>query len=163
MERGIASLPARVAAAAEYSALGLESLPHCTRSGALIIHLHVTIMPIPILVVDDEPNFLTLMKSALGKRGFDVNAVETAAEALKLLEKEHYDFALVDLRLGAASGIDLLAEIKRRQPRIRAIMVTGQPTDQSRSEAKNRGASAYLSKPLGLTDLLHTLATVLTQ
>jgi two-component system, response regulator RegA len=118
-------------------------------------------MPIPILVVDDEPNFLNLMRLALGKRGFAVNTASTAPEALKLLDRELFDFALVDLRLGAASGIDLLGAIKQRQPRIRAIMVTGYPTDESRREAQSRGASAFLSKPLAISDLLQTFVSVL--
>jgi DNA-binding response OmpR family regulator len=119
-------------------------------------------MAIPILVVDDEPNFLELMKSALGKRGFDVNTASNGPDALKLLETELFDFALLDLKLGPADGIDLLAEIKRRQPRIRAIMVTGYPTDESRAEAKERGAAAYLSKPVELQDLFQTFKAVLT-
>lgn len=118
-------------------------------------------MPIPILVVDDEPNFLSLMRSVLGKRGFSVNTAATAREALKLLDGELFDFALVDLRLGAASGIDLLAAIKQRQPRIRAIMVTAFPTDQSRADAQSKGAAAYLSKPLAIGDLLQTFVSVL--
>jgi DNA-binding response OmpR family regulator len=120
-------------------------------------------MAIPILVVDDEPNFLELMKTALGKRGFDVNTASNGAEALKLLEQELFDFALLDLKLGPADGIDLLAEIKRRQPRIRAIMVTAYPTDESRAAAHNRGAAAYLSKPVDLSDLFQTFKSVLTQ
>jgi len=120
-------------------------------------------MPIPVLVVDDEPNFLSLMTSVLGKRGFAVNTASNSGEALKLLGTELFDFALVDFKLGgAASGIDLLAEIKRVQPRVRAILVTAYPTPESRAEAKSRGADAYLSKPLGITDLLNTLASVLT-
>jgi len=118
-------------------------------------------MAIPILVVDDEPNFLQLMKSALGKRGFDVNTALNSSDALKLLESEFFDFALLDLRLGTANGIDLLAEIKRRQPRIRAIMVTGYPTEESRIEACERGAAAYLAKPVDLSDLFQTFKTVL--
>ena len=118
-------------------------------------------MAIPILVVDDEPNFLELMKSALGKRGFDVNTALTGPEALKLLDDEFFDFALLDLRLGTADGIDLLAEIKRRQPRIRAIMVTGYPTEESRIEAQEKGAAAYLSKPVDLVDLFQTFKSVL--
>lgn len=119
-------------------------------------------MPIPVLVVDDEPNFLSLMTSVLGKRGFAVNIASNRVEALKLLGTELFDFALLDLRLGAASGIDLLTEIKRVQPRIRAIVVTAYPTPESRAEAESRGADAYLSKPLAITDLLNTLASVLT-
>ena len=118
-------------------------------------------MAIPILVVDDEPNFLALMTSALGKRGFAVNTAANRADALKLLEGEFFDFALIDLRLGAADGIDLLSEIKQRQPRILAIMVTGYPTEESRTEARETGASAYLSKPVELHDLFKTFQEVL--
>src|SRR4051794_31042029 len=102
-------------------------------------------MSIPILVVDDEPNFLQLMSDALGKRGFGVNTASNGHEALKLLERELFDFALLDLRLDGADGIELLAEIKRRQPRIRAIVVTAYPTDESRAAAREKGAAAYLA------------------
>ena len=119
-------------------------------------------MAIPILVVDDEPNFLALMTSALGKRGFDVNTAANRADALKLLERELFDFALIDLRLGLADGVELLSEIKRRQPRVRAILVTGYPTDESRAEAREIGASAYLSKPVELHELFQTFQDVLT-
>ncbi|HKA33456.1 MAG TPA: response regulator [Candidatus Binatia bacterium] len=119
-------------------------------------------MAIPILVVDDEPNFLALMESALGKRGFDVNTASNRPEALKLLEREMFDFALIDLKLGPTDGIQLLSEIKRRQPRVRAIMVTGYPTEESRDEARQTGASAYLSKPVELHELFQTFQEVLT-
>src|SRR5581483_12492399 len=56
----------------------------------------------------------------------------------------------------------LLSEIKRRQPRLLAIMVTGYPTDESRAEAQEIGASAYLSKPVGLHELFQTFQNVLT-
>ncbi|HEY1372390.1 MAG TPA: response regulator [Candidatus Binatia bacterium] len=120
-------------------------------------------MAIPILVVDDEPNFLALMTSALGKRGFDVNTAANRGDALKLLESELFDFALIDLKLGPTDGIELLSEIKRRQPRVLAIVVTGFPTDESRAEAQETGASAYLSKPVGLHDLFQTFQEVLTR
>lgn len=118
-------------------------------------------MPIPILVVDDEPNFQTLMQTALGKRGFLVNAVSSGAEALTQLETLLFDFALIDLKLTGESGIDVLGAIKQRQPRIHALVVTAYPTDASRAEATNRGAAAYLTKPLDLGVLLKTFQTVL--
>jgi DNA-binding NtrC family response regulator len=118
-------------------------------------------MPIPILIVDDEPNFLALMTGVLGKRGFDVNVALNETEALKLMEKEFFDFALLDIKLGAANGLGLLKEMKKRQPRIRAIMVTAYPEDVTRAQAFEQGASAYMAKPLDLQDLLHTFTSVL--
>jgi two-component system response regulator RegA len=118
-------------------------------------------MPIPILVVDDEPNFQALMHSALGKRGFLVSAVSNGAEALKRLDTLLFDFALIDLKLVGESGIDVLGAIKRRQPRIHAFVVTAFPTDESRMMASDRGAAAYLTKPLDLNLLLKTFQSVL--
>jgi CheY-like chemotaxis protein len=118
-------------------------------------------MPIPILVVDDEPNFLELMRGALGKRGFEVTTAANGAEALGLIEKELFDFALLDIRLHQANGIQLLEQIKKRQPHVRAIMVTAYPTDETRAQASEKGASAYLAKPLQLEDLFHTFTSVL--
>ncbi|HEY1373375.1 MAG TPA: response regulator [Candidatus Binatia bacterium] len=118
-------------------------------------------MPIPILVVDDEPNFQALMHSALGKRGFLVSAVSNGTEALKRLETSLFDFALIDLKLVDESGLDVLGAIKRRQPRIHALVVTAFPTDESRMMASDRGAAAYLTKPLDLSLLLKTFQSVL--
>lgn len=116
-------------------------------------------MPIPILVVDDEPNFLALMRSALSRRGFDVNIAATGPTALSLLASENFAFALVDLRLGDASGMELAEEIKRRSPTTHVIVVTASPTDETRAEAKRRGADDYLSKPIPLTELLKLFAS----
>lgn len=119
-------------------------------------------MAIPILIVDDEPNFLQLMIGVLGKKGFDVNTALTGREALEMLEKEMFDFALLDIRMAPMGGLALLQEIKRRQPRIRAIMMTAYPTEETRLEATEKGASAYLAKPLDLSTLLQTFASALT-
>jgi len=118
-------------------------------------------MPIPILVVDDEPNFLRLMGGVLGKRGFDVKTALNCEEALKLVDEEYFDFALVDMRLGSTDGAGCLEKIKQRQPHIRAVAVTGYPTDAMRLEASLKGASAYLAKPLDLQGFLHTFTSIL--
>lgn len=118
-------------------------------------------MAIPILIVDDESSFLDLMANVLGKRGFDVNFARDEAQALHLIGKERFDFALIDLKLGAADGIRVLERIKLDQPRVRAIMVTAYPTEATRAEAAAKGASAYLAKPLEIYKLLETLASSL--
>ncbi|HEY2986761.1 MAG TPA: response regulator [Candidatus Binatia bacterium] len=118
-------------------------------------------MAIPVLVVDDEPNFLELVKEVLGKRGFAVNVALNGTEALKLLDKELFDFALLDIKLGLQNGFNLLEEIKKRQPRVKAIMVTAFPTVETRMRAHEKGASAYLAKPVDLHDLLQTFQSVL--
>jgi len=116
-------------------------------------------MPIPVLVVDDEPDFLLTMSSVLGRKGFIVKTAATTADAVKLVDVQVFDFALVDLKIGDESGVALVRELKRRQPKIHAVMVTGYPTDETRDEAHQSGADSYIAKPVALGELLHAFAS----
>ena len=100
-----------------------------------------------ILVVDDELNFLELLTGSLGKRGFEVKTASNGIEALKLVEIESFDLALLDIRMGPMNGIQLLGEIKARQPDIKVIMMSGYPTRETGGQALEKGASAYLTSP----------------
>lgn len=114
-----------------------------------------------ILVVDDERNFLELLTGSLGKRGFEVKTASNGIEALKLVEIESFDLALLDIRMGPMNGIQLLGEIKARQPDIKVIMMSGYPTRETGGQALEKGASAYLTKPVDLEDLLKTMNALL--
>lgn len=111
----------------------------------------------PILVVDDEQNFLELLIRILGKRGFEVKTAVSGYEALKLLENDSFELALLDIRMGPMNGLQLLEEIKERQPRVKAIMMTAYPTSETRLQAFEKGASAYLTKPVDLQELIKTM------
>lgn len=118
-------------------------------------------MAIPVLAVDDEVNFLELLRRVLGKKGFEINTASNGRDALRLLDREVFDFVLLDIRMEPMNGLRLLEEIKKRQPRTRAIMVTAHPTEETRSLAYAKGAAAYLSKPVDIYDLLHAFTSAL--
>jgi DNA-binding NtrC family response regulator len=120
-------------------------------------------MPKRILVVDDEQNFLELVMRILSKRGFDVKTALNGDDALKLLEQQSFDLALLDIKMGPMNGIQLLEEIKERQPLIKAIMMTAYPTNETRVQAMERGASAYLTKPVELDALIEAMNSLLPQ
>lgn len=122
---------------------------------------NVDTMAVPILVVDDEQNFLDLLIRILGKRGFEVKTALSGTEALRLLEQHSFDLALLDIRMGPMNGIQLLEEIKGRKPRIKAIMMTAYPTIETRTQAFEKGASAYLAKPVDLKELVETMHSLL--
>ncbi|TMA08680.1 MAG: response regulator [Deltaproteobacteria bacterium] len=122
----------------------------------------VDTMAVPILVVDDEQNFLELLIRILGKRGFEVKTALSGTEALRLLEQDSFDLALLDIRMGPINGIQLLEEIKGRKPRIKAIMMTAYPTIETRMQAFEKGASAYLTKPVDLKELVDTMNSLVT-
>ena len=114
-------------------------------------------MPISILAVDDERNLLELLITVLGKRGFKVKTALNSMEALKLLDQESFQLALLDLKMGPLNGVQLLKQIKDRQPVVKVIMMTAYPTSDTRMEASANGASAYLTKPVDLQKLVDTI------
>ena len=113
-----------------------------------------------ILVVDDEPSILKLLKEALTQWGYQVGCVGTGAEALEAIRTELFDAAITDIRMPEMSGLDLLREIKRHDDSIEVIVMTGYPTIASAVEALKEGAYDYLSKPLILDELRHLMARV---
>lgn len=112
---------------------------------------------IPVLVVDDEQNFLTLLHWFLSSRGYAVQTAPSAEEALVLIETESFDLALVDIRMGAMDGLALLDELKRRLPGIRVVMMTAYPHVGAIKQSYAKGASAFLTKPVDLQELLKTI------
>jgi DNA-binding NtrC family response regulator len=113
-----------------------------------------------ILVVDDEPSILKLLKEALTQWGYQVVCVGTGAEALEAVRTELFDAAITDIRMPEMSGLDLLREIKRHDESIEVVVMTGYPTIASAVEALKEGAYDYLSKPLILDELRHLMARV---
>lgn len=112
---------------------------------------------IPVLVVDDEQNFLTLLRWFLSSRGYAVQTAPSAEEALVLIETESFDLALVDIRMGAMDGLALLDELKRRLPGIRVVIMTAYPHVGAIKQSYAKGASAFLTKPVDLQELLKTI------
>jgi two-component system, NtrC family, response regulator len=119
--------------------------------------IEVSRMPISILAVDDEQNLLELLLTVLRKRGFKVKTALNGMEALKLLDQESFQLALLDLKMGPVNGVELLREIKDRRPVIKVIMMTAYPTTETRIKASENGASAYLTKPVDIQKLVDTI------
>ncbi len=113
-----------------------------------------------VLVVDDEENFLTLLKWFLTERGFDIETTPSAEESLDLVQQRTFDVALLDIRLGAADGLSLLESLTERQPEMKVIIMTAYPTVSSIRQAFDKGASRYFTKPVDLQELSETLKSL---
>ena len=85
-----------------------------------------------ILVVDDEENFLRLLTHTLKKDGYEVKTAADGQEALRLLEHEKFDLALIDLRMTPMDGLAVLGGIKRQSPHTEVIMITAYPSAETR-------------------------------
>jgi len=113
-----------------------------------------------VLVVDDEENFLTLLKWFLTERGFDIETTPSAEESLDLVQQRTFDVALLDIRLGAADGLSLLESLTERQPEMKVIIMTAYPTVSSIRQAFDKGALRYFTKPVDLQELSETLKSL---
>ncbi len=100
-----------------------------------------------ILIVDDELNIRKTLRVALESMRHAVEEAGGAADALKAIGRQRFDVALVDLRLGGESGLDLLDGILRRSPRTAVVIITAHGTIDTAVEAMRRGAFDYLPKP----------------
>jgi two-component system, NtrC family, response regulator AlgB len=100
-----------------------------------------------ILIVDDELNIRKTLRVALESMRHGVEEAIGPADALRAMERHPFDLALVDLRLGGESGLDLLDALVRRTPRMAVVIITAHGTIDTAVEAMRRGAFDYLPKP----------------
>lgn len=114
-----------------------------------------------ILVVDDELSMREFLELMLGREGYQVSSAENGEEAIELIEKNHYDLLLSDIRLGDISGLDVLRAAKRQCPDTVVIMISAFATAETAVEAMNEGAYDYLPKPFDNNELKQTLTKAL--
>jgi DNA-binding NtrC family response regulator len=107
-----------------------------------------------ILVVDDDQDILMVRRVLLSKKGYLVETATTGKEAIEMSHDRPFNLALLDIVLPDMSGIKLLTLLKETTPRMRKIIVTGHPTMDNAVEGLNRGADAFVVKPVEPRQLL---------
>ena|SRR5665647_1028199 len=100
-----------------------------------------------ILVIDDDKTIRLTMAAILRAEGFTVDTAETGKEAIDKSNINNYNLALVDIRLPDIMGTELLSKLKKTDPPMVKIIVTGFPALQNAIDAVNKGANAYVLKP----------------
>ena len=110
-----------------------------------------------VLVVDDDDVFRTRLGKAFHDRGFDVRMAHSAAEAIRLAQQDSPEFAVVDLRMPGASGLDVVRELHAIDPASVIVMLTGYGSIATAVEAVRAGARAlpeqagrHRSDPIGI-------------
>ncbi len=100
-----------------------------------------------VLLVDDEPLFLRALERILHADRHALHCASSAPEVERALSDGEIDLVLLDLRLGTASGLDVLERVKRARPDVEVVMMTGHGTVESAVDCMRRGAFDYLEKP----------------
>jgi two-component system NtrC family sensor kinase len=116
-----------------------------------------------ILVVDDDRFFREMYCQLLREEGYEVHMASSVEEARECLRKTEYHLIVTDLVMPDQSGIDLLFHVKRHNPGIGVIMVTGHADLESAIQALKNGARDYLLKPVNHDELRHTVALCMEQ
>jgi DNA-binding NtrC family response regulator len=119
-------------------------------------------MPERILVVDDEPNMLRLLKTILmDKTGYEVTTTNNPLEVSKLLQESHYDLVVTDLKMPLVDGIDLIGIVKNIDAAMPIIVITAYGTIETAEEAIQKGAYDFITKPFRKETILITIKRAL--
>jgi two-component system response regulator PilR (NtrC family) len=110
-----------------------------------------------ILVVDDEEVIRDVLESLLEREGWTVTAAENAARALELFENDPHDVVLLDLMLPDRSGLEVLREMRRRDPDAVIVIVTAYSSIEGAIQAMREGAFHYIPKPFQNQEVLLTV------
>ena len=100
-----------------------------------------------LLVVDDDKPFLARLARAMETRGFTVRTAETVSDGVAEVQRAAPNYAVVDLRLGDGSGLDVIKALHEARPDARAIVLTGYGNIATAVTAVKLGAIDYLAKP----------------
>jgi two-component system KDP operon response regulator KdpE len=113
-----------------------------------------------VLLVEDDRNIVDLIRSNLTARGYSVVVSLDGADALRLVEEERPDIALLDLMLPKVDGFELCRQIRERSS-IGVIVVSARGGESDKVRALNLGADDYLTKPFGIDELLARITATL--
>lgn len=106
-----------------------------------------------LLIADDEPNIRRVLEAIFTKDGYHVHVAENGRHALEMAAAHPVDILITDLIMPDMNGIELLQQIKQRQPEVVAIMITAYATIKTCVDAMRYGASDYITKPFDMVEI----------
>jgi two-component system KDP operon response regulator KdpE len=113
-----------------------------------------------VLIIEDDPNIVDLIRANLAVRGFDTLVSSDGSKALAMLETEQPDMVLLDLMLPELDGFELCKQI-REQSSVAIIVVSARGGERDKVTALNMGADDYMTKPFGIEELLARILATL--
>jgi two-component system response regulator PilR (NtrC family) len=116
-----------------------------------------------ILILDDEPVLQDVLGTLLRREGFQVLQATTAAEGLRIAEDQDLDLVLLDLMLPDRAGLDVLKELKTRDPEIVVVVITAYSSVETAIAAMRQGAFHYIPKPFKNQEVVLTVRKALEQ
>lgn len=112
-------------------------------------------VPMKLLLVDDEADFRNTLLKRMKRRDVDVSGVDSGEAAIRWMETHPVDVVILDVRMPGMDGIDTLRTLKSRYPLTEVIMLTGHASMEVAIEGMEMGAFDYLMKPMDMDELLY--------
>ena len=107
-----------------------------------------------ILLVDDDETFCRVLNKAIKRRGYCVTTATNIAEAMTIAKDQQPVYAIVDLRIGDESGLNLVESLIKTNPKIHIVMLTGYASIATAVQAIKLGAKQYLTKPADADEII---------
>jgi DNA-binding response OmpR family regulator len=115
-----------------------------------------------VLLVDDEKELVSTLAERLALRGIEADWVATADNALRVVESEPYDLAVVDVKIPGINGIELKRRMQKKRPNMKFIFMTGHGSEADYQAASaEAGSQYYLAKPVKIGVLIEKMKEAL--
>lgn len=114
-----------------------------------------------ILIVEDEPSIVTLLKYNLEQQGFQTEVAYNGEDALQYFEENTYDLIVLDLMLPKMDGMTVCKSIRQTDPQVPIIMLTAKDTEYDKIHGLEMGADDYLTKPFSPKELIARMNAIL--
>ncbi len=114
-------------------------------------------MTAKILIVDDEKSIRYALQRTLKRDGYQITEADSGQKALKLIDRQEFDLALIDLQLQDMPGLEVLTNLRRTAPDTVAIILTGYASLETCVQALRHGAHDYLFKPSKTVELRESI------
>jgi len=106
-----------------------------------------------ILIVDDDKNLLSVLKTILAEENHDVLTSSDGQTAIDLFRKSKFDLVITDLMMPGTNGLEVLREVRKMDPDILVILITGFASLETAVQAIREGAYDYITKPFKLDEI----------
>ncbi len=113
-----------------------------------------------ILIIDDEQDMCSLLDDALSQRKYNIAIANTKREAIGCIKREMPDLVFLDLKLPDGDGLKLLPKIKKINPKTIVNIISAYGSEESREEAKQKGAYSFIDKPFTENQILRSIKAI---
>ena len=113
--------------------------------------------PLRVLLIDDEEELVSTLVERLKLRGIEGEGGTSGADAFGRVQEKKFDVVVLDMKMPGLGGLEVMRGIRKEQPGVKFVLMTGRGSLEEGEEGMQEGASAYLLKPINIEDLIEKM------